>query len=148
MHHAEPGAAVGELAVRAVDLTPRLEQLHDRLALTIKQAVQRATARRLVTQPIGPLLAHPGTPAQLTPLIKIQQPTRPAPVPAPRHSMLDELEQTRLDRRREPARDRAGGQSQRAFPSCRCSATACSVTVARNRAISSRASASSTCSAV
>ena len=35
----------------------------------------------------------------------------------------------------------AGGQSQGAFPSCRCSATACSVTVARSRSIFCRASA-------
>jgi hypothetical protein len=31
----------------------------------------------------------------------------------------------------------AGAQSQRAFPSCRCSTTACSATVARSRSISS-----------
>ena len=38
-------------------------------------------------------------------------------------------------------RDRAGRQSQRAFPSCRCSATACPVTVARSRSLSCLASA-------
>jgi hypothetical protein len=35
-----------------------------------------------------------------------------------------------------PPWDRAGAQSQPAFPSCRCNATACSATVARNRSIS------------
>ena len=49
-------------------------------------------------------------------------------------------------RRVDPGGDRAGGQSQRAFPSCRCNATACSVTVARSRSISARASSNAACS--
>jgi hypothetical protein len=34
---------------------------------------------------------------------------------------------------RKPIVRRAGGQSQHAFPGCRCNATACSSTVARSR---------------
>ena len=50
VHQPDPRAAVGELAVRAVDLAPGLEQLDDRGTLPAQQSVQRVPARRSVLQ--------------------------------------------------------------------------------------------------
>jgi hypothetical protein len=52
-HPAKPGAAVGELAVGAVDLAPLLGQLQDRLDLLVQQAVDRAAAGRPASRPLA-----------------------------------------------------------------------------------------------
>jgi len=59
-------------------------------------------------------------------------------------NVIDQVEQAGLDVLIHPRGDQAGDQSQRAFPACRCNATACSATVARPRSISAFAAASAT----
>ena len=143
VHQIESGPARGELAVRAVDGTPVLEQAQDRGPLVLEQPVHRAAAGGQVDQPV---LTAASPPVAVAVRIQPEQPARPSRRPAPRERVLDQVEQPCLHRRIDPSRDRAGGQSQRAFPSCRCNATACSVTVARNRSISIWAASNAACS--
>jgi len=97
---------------------------------------------------VGELAAHPPQPPSLDPhLVEAEQPRGPPRRPTPLDRVLDPIQQAGLDARVHPRRDRAGRQSQRAFPSCRCSATACSATVARSRSTSSRAAANAATSA-
>jgi hypothetical protein len=60
---------MGQLAVGAVDLSPRLEQLQDRLALVVEQPVQRCATRGLVDQPVHPAEGLAGAPPQLASLL-------------------------------------------------------------------------------
>jgi hypothetical protein len=53
VHQADPRPAVSQLAVRAVDLAPGLEQAGDRGAFPGQQAVQRMPARGGVLEPPG-----------------------------------------------------------------------------------------------
>jgi hypothetical protein len=87
-----------------------------------------------------------GRPAQQPVVLDPQHARRPAQRPARLLMCVGgQLEQSRFDRRVDPGRDQAGGQSQRDFPWCRCRLTACSVTVARSRSISARASSRPPC---
>ncbi len=140
VHDAEAGAAVRELAVRTVDLAPRVGQGHDGFAFGGQQAVH-APARAGIGQcpglvPLAPTVHPLG--------VESEQPARLRRRPALGAGVLDQGEQAGLDRCLYAGRDRAGVQSQRAFPSCRCRATACSVIVARSRSFSALSAASST----
>jgi hypothetical protein len=141
---AEPGAAAGERAVRPADPAPVSGHGNDRLALPPQQAVQRVPARR-------PVLQLPGgatvLPACCPPVVQAGQRTRPPRGPAaPGDGMTGQLQQAGLDVAVHAGRDRASRQSQPGLPWCRCSATACPVTAARSRPVSSRAAASSAAS--
>ena len=134
---------MGELAVRPVDLSPGLEQGHDRGPFGLQQPVQRMPA----WGPVGELPGlTPGLPPAQPNVIETEQARRPPRRPAALDSMIDQVKQAGLDTLFHAWRDQAGAQSQRAFPSCRCIATACSVTVARSRSISSLAAAIAACS--
>jgi hypothetical protein len=119
---------------RPVDAAPGLEELQDRLDLAQEDAVHRPPARCSVDQAlIAPMVAPPG-PTSDPVLVEVKPPTRAALRPALVDGVLDQIEQAGL----------AGTGpvvSPNALPSCRSRATACSVTVARNRSISLRASA-------
>jgi hypothetical protein len=147
MDQAQPRPAVGELAVGPVDATPGLEQLHDRLAFGVEKTVDGATAGGLVDQTLEPVLAAAALPRRRPVLVEVQQPARPPLRPPGAGRVVDQVEQAGLYLGGDPGRDRAGTQSQRAFPSCRCSATACSVIVARSRSTSASSSATRCCSA-
>src|SRR5918993_3042221 len=91
---------------------------------------------------VGELPGGPADdPASGADLVEPEEPGCGAGRPAGPNGVVDQVEQAGLDVFGDAWRDRAGGQSQRAFPSCRCSATACSVTVARSRSISAVAAA-------
>jgi hypothetical protein len=64
-HPAQPGAAVGELAVGAVDLAPLLGQVKDLLDLLVEQAVDCAAAGGPVHKRAG---GPPGLPTVDPPL--------------------------------------------------------------------------------
>jgi hypothetical protein len=138
VHQPEPGPAVGQLAVAAVGLAPRLEQRHDRSPLVLQQPVQRMPTR----SPVGQLSGRAANePAAAPHMIEPEQVSCAPGRPAALDGVVDQLEQAGLDVLVHPRRDRAGGQPQRAFPACRCSATACSATVARSRSTSAFAAA-------
>jgi hypothetical protein len=78
-HPVKVGAPVGELAMRAVDLAPFVEQGQDRIDLLGQRAVHRGPARC----PVGQLAAGtPGDPAVRPPLRQLQLMTDPAQCPA------------------------------------------------------------------
>jgi len=58
-HPLQVGAAVGELAVRAVGLAPLVEQPDDLGDLIVEQPVDRVAAGRQVLQPLGGLAGQP-----------------------------------------------------------------------------------------
>jgi hypothetical protein len=145
VHQVEPGTAVRELAVRPVDLTPPGEQRQDRGPFGGQQAVQRRAARG----PVGQLAAFPPVlPPGQPGVVDAEPGRRPPRRPPGVHGVVHEIQQAGLDARVHSGRDRAGAQSQCAFPSARWITTACSVTVARSRSISSRAAAIAACSPV
>jgi len=96
MDQAEPGAAVGQLAMTAVDLVPVLEHSDDRLPLPAQQAVQRVPAGRPVLQlPGGAALSPAGRPHVVQAQQHARLPDRPA---APSHGVIDQVQQAGLDR--------------------------------------------------
>jgi hypothetical protein len=56
-------------------------------------------------------------------------------------SGVNQVEQAGIDEPVHPRRGRAGAQSQRAFPACKCNTTACAAVVARSCPISATARA-------
>ena len=145
MHQVEPGTSVRELAVRPVDLTPGLEQRQDRGPFGGQQTVQRGTPRGPVDQlPAVPPMLPTGQPG----VVDTEPGGRPPRRPARVDGVVHQVQQAGLDACVHSGRDRAGAQSQYAFPSARWMTTACSVTVARSRSISSRAAAIAACSPV
>jgi hypothetical protein len=70
---------MGELAMRAVDLTPLIEQPHDLSDLPVHQAMQRAASGGLIGQLVSGPAAQPPVDAQLTDLQHLAgSPRRPA----------------------------------------------------------------------
>ena len=69
-HHAGVGAAVRELAMRAIDQTPGLDQIEDRLLLKGQQPVDRLADRQAVLQTPG--LPQPRPPAMRADVGEIQ----------------------------------------------------------------------------
>jgi hypothetical protein len=95
---------VGELAVGAVDLAPRLEQPHDLGDLPLQQAVHRAATRRLVGELVAGAPAQPPVGAQLTdPKHLAGGPHRPALL----HGLLEQAQQPGLGGLIHPGRDPA-----------------------------------------
>lgn len=113
-----------ELAVRPVDLAPPLGEGEDGVALGRQQPVQRRPGPPVGELPARVTLAPAAHPVQVDP----EGQGGPAGRPAGVDGDVEQVEQAGLDGGVHARGDRAGGQSQRAFPCCRCSATACSVT--------------------
>lgn len=116
VHEVQPRPAVGELAVGPVPLAPGLEQLHDPGPFPRQQAVDRVAPGTSVREvpgfaaggpPVGAGVVHPETGRG------------PPSGPAPTGGMVDQPQQAGLDACVHTGGDRAGGQSQRAFPSTR-----------------------------
>ncbi len=96
VHQIQAGAARGELAMGSVDGRPRLEQLHDRGALGLQQAVHRPAAARHIHQPTDPrALAPHGGPVR----VQAEQRTGATGRPAGTDSMIEQGEQPSLHRR-------------------------------------------------
>jgi len=70
---------VGELAVRAVHLTPGLEQPQDLLPLTVQDPVDRTATRCGVFEPVLATADPPPHPVRGAVLIEVEQPARTAP---------------------------------------------------------------------
>ena len=113
-HRRGVAAAVRELAMGAVDRTPLLDQIEDRLLLPGQQPVDRAAARTAVLQRAGlPAAADAGGCARLSG----RPSTRHARACAPpiRHRLIDQPQQLELDLR---AHTRGNsGRIARALPS-------------------------------
>jgi hypothetical protein len=90
VHQLQPGAAVGQLAVRPVDLTPGLEQGEDRGAFCRQQAVHRVPARWGVGEPAT--LAS-GLPAGLPGRVQAEPVRGPPGRPAGPFGVVDQVEQ-------------------------------------------------------
>jgi hypothetical protein len=128
-HPRQVGAAVGELAVGAVDLAPLLGQPHDRGDLPVQQATHRGATRGLVGQLASGAPAQPPVDAQLADLQHLADGPHP---PALLQGLLEQVQQPSLGGRVHPRRDLAT-QSQRPFPSTSTSLTASSLTASPSR---------------
>src|SRR5207302_1561004 len=132
-HQLEVAATVRELAVRAVDITPRLEQLKDLGHLlgaqTMHRAARLAIAETAIIAPVSP----PPRPA----LIQLEITAGAAMLPTTSHRLIDQDQQLRLGGRVHSARDPAT-QSQRPFPSASISRTPISFSASDSRATSAR----------
>ena len=95
---------MGQLPVRAVHLTPRLEHGQDRLGLLGQDAVQRGPARLRVDEPAGLPTTQPPVGA---PLGQVQPAARRPPRPARLERLVEQPEQLGLGGRSDPVRDSA-----------------------------------------
>ena len=91
--------------MRAVDRTPLLDQIEDRLLLPGQQPVDRAAARTAVLQRAG--LPQPLTPVMRATVRQIKHPARPRVRPPIRHRLVDQPQQLELDLRAHARGDRA-----------------------------------------
>jgi hypothetical protein len=130
---------VGELSVRAVDVTPLVVERHDLGHLVVEQAVHGAAARRLVVEGPDAAPAHPAIGAGLA---EIELRARPAKAPAGVGGSLEQVEQRLLGGRVDTGGDVAT-QPQCPFPSTSMSFTAISLSASPRRAASARAASSS-----
>ena len=137
-HHVRVAAAVRELAMRAIDIAPSLEQLEDRghLLGSADRAARRQACR------------HPGSPrraagATATPAPRPARGSAGAAVlPAVGDGTVDQIQQLVLGGRVDATRDPAT-QPQRSFPSASINRTPISFSASDSRAISALAAASS-----
>ena len=83
-----------ELAMRAVDPTPRLDQIEDRLLLPRQDAVDRAATRIVVLERPG--LPQPRPPAVRADVGEAEHPARSGVRPAVRDSGVDQPQQLEL----------------------------------------------------
>jgi len=124
---------VGELAVRAVDLAPVLDQVEHRLFFVGQDPMQRVPAGAAVLEgPIGP--AEP--PALHTPTAHTQNVTRLLQRPARRLRVVVQHEQGGLLLGGETAEGRVEVQAERCFPRTSDNSIASSLTASDNRAFS------------
>src|SRR4051794_21693733 len=138
-HQLLVGAAVRELAVRAVALLVGLEDGQDRRLLGRGDRVHRVPTRRGVLQrPRGPAFAPAPRPA----LAELQIRAGAAVIPAVGDRTVDELQQRELGGRLDTPRNPAT-QSQRPFPSVSMSLTPISLIASVSRAISGVSATSS-----
>ena len=138
-HPAQVGAAVGELAMRAVDLAPLVEQRQDLGDLLVEQPVHRRPARR----------RSASCPAARRASQRCARTSRRSSSWQARRSdqprldrVVEQLEQRGLGGRVDPARDPAT-QPQPPFPSTSISLTAISLSASDSRATSALAASSS-----
>ena len=89
----------------AIDRTPGLDQIEDRLLLPRQDAVHRPAARTAVLQRAG--VAQPRPPVMRATVRQIQHPARPGVRPAVRDRGVDQPQQLELDLRAHPRGDRA-----------------------------------------
>src|SRR5680860_257030 len=126
---------MGELSVTAIDLAPRLSELHDGLDLPVEQTMDRVPARGQVVEPVFGAALKPAVDAEVIDL----QHRAGAPLgPALLDGIIDELEQAGLDVALDSRGDQTG-QSQRPFPRSSMSSQACSLIVSVSRVISALA---------
>ena len=137
-HPAQVGAAVRELAMRAIDLAPLVGQLEDRLDL-LGPSARAPPARPAVDRPAPRRRRACQCRARRSESPSTRHAARQAP--AGRGRPRDQLQQRRLDLGVDARRDRAY-QSERDFPRRATSSIACSLTVSSSRAISARSAAS------
>jgi hypothetical protein len=133
-HLADVAAAVRELAMRAIDIAPALEQLEDRGDLLGAQAVDRA-ARLAVPETVG---IAPAAPPPRPALVQLEIGAGAAVLPAAGDGPVDQAEQLMLGGRVDATRDPAT-QPQRSFPSASIKRTPISFSASDSRAISARA---------
>jgi hypothetical protein len=130
---------VGELAVAAVGLTPLVEQGQDLGLLLGQQPMRRGPAGSLIRQ----LPARAATDPAVRPyLAELKFVTGPPDRPAAVERLVEQIEQSGLGGRVDPARDPAT-QPQPPFPSTSISFTAISFSASDNRATSALASSNS-----
>src|SRR4051812_33088142 len=132
-----------ELAVRAIDPAPLLDQVQDRLLLPDQQAMDRGADRRAVLQRAG--LAQAGAPAVRAHVGELEHRARAHLRPAGRGRGVDQAQQLELGLRAHTSPDRAE-KPERCLPRCSESSTASSLIASESRAFSARSSSSSTCS--
>src|ERR1035438_185356 len=135
----EVAAAVRELSVRAIDISPGLEQIEDRGHLKRSEPVHRVPAGPLVGQAVS---VAPASPAPRATLIQLEIRARAAMLPAASDGLVDQAEQLVLGGRVQIGRDPAT-QPQRSFPSANIKRTPISLIASESRAISALASTSS-----
>jgi hypothetical protein len=108
VHQIQAGTAVGQLAVRAVDLAPLFGQLADRFPFPVQQGMQRGV--RAGPGIVETARGGAGLPAQHPHMVQAQGGRRAAQRPPPdRDGVLDQGEQAGLDVCVYPRRDQAGG---------------------------------------
>ena len=112
-HGAGIGAAVRELAVRAIDPPPRLDQIEDRLLLPLKQPVDRTAT--WIVGPQACRLPQAGAPAMRTHVLDLQHPARSGVRPPIGDRTVDQPQQLELDLRAHARGDRAE-KPERCFP--------------------------------
>src|SRR3954471_18753487 len=133
-----------ELAVRAIDPAPLLDQVQDRLLLPDQQAMDRGADRRAVLERAG--LAQPGTPAVRAHVGELQHAAGTQVRPARAGRRLDQAQQLELGLGAHAAGDRAE-KPERCLPRSSASSIANSFKASDRRAFSARSSSISSCSA-
>jgi len=96
---------VRELAMRANDRPPGLDQLHDRLLLPSQQAVHRVADRRTVIE--RAIIAQPRTPPMRTHVGQFEHRARTRVRPAATDRGVDQAQQLELGLGAHARRDRA-----------------------------------------
>lgn len=137
-HRVGVAATVRELAMRAIDLAPFLEQLEDRRLLLGAQTVQRGAGLGVLQAIVRASAAPPPRP----PLVQLEVPAGAAVLPAVGDGPVDQIQQLVLGGRVDSTRDPAT-QSQRPFPSASINRTPISFSASDSLAISALAAASS-----
>jgi hypothetical protein len=114
-HPAGVGAAVRELAMRAIDDRPLVDELEDRLLLPSEDPVYRVGDRTTVGQAAG--LAQLGAPAMRAHVGEPEYPACAGMRPAGAGRVVDEAQQLELDLRAHTSGDRAE-KPERCLPRC------------------------------
>jgi hypothetical protein len=131
---------VRELAMRAVDRTPLLDQIEDRLLLPAKDPMHRVTDRPAILERAR-LLKLPA-PAVHAHVLDLEHPARTRVRPPGRNGAVDEAHQLELGLRAHARRDRAE-KPERCPPRCKVSSTANSFNASESRSFSTSAASSS-----
>src|SRR5664279_4075553 len=143
-HDPEPTAAVRDLAMRAVDLAPLLDQIQDLGLLPGEQAVDRAATGIAVLQAAG--MYEPLPPPVRADVGEVEHLARSSMRPTVPDRAVDQPQQLELGLRAH-ARGNRAEKPERCFPRCNVSSIAISFRASERRSFSARSSSSSTASA-